>query len=756
MLKHNLGFPRFGAQRELKFALEKYWNGQISQDELLKTGKTLRLRHWQLQQQAGVELIPVGDFAFYDHVLNMSTLLGHIPARHRNGDGSYDLDTYFRMARGRAPTGKPAPACEMTKWFDTNYHYIVPELEPDTTFVLTDETLFNQVAEAQQAGFEAKPVLVGPVTYLYLAKGEGDKLAWLEKLLPVYQEILSRLKTMGVEWVQMDEPALVMELDAAWQAAFDQAYAALSGQGVKLLLTTYFDDVLAHREVIERLPVDGVHIDVTRGEDQWAWLEAFPMDKVLSVGGIDGRNIWKTDLTTLRGRLLKLAEDRGEQLWLAPSCSLLHVPVDLALEETLDPTIKQWLAFAKQKLAELDLLCASLQEAAVVESETWQAHAAAVASRKTAALIHDPAVQVRLKEIQGMSVERASPFAVRKQKQQAWMQLPLLPTTTIGSFPQTAEIRKARRDYKQGNMTEHDYVAFMQAEIAKVVKAQEDLDIDVLVHGEPERNDMVEYFGEQLKGYTFTQHGWVQSYGSRMVKPPIIYGDVSRPKAMTVEWSKFAQSLTQRPMKGMLTGPITLLQWAFVRDDQPRSVTARQIALAIRDEVQDLEAAGIKVIQIDEPALREGLPLKQSRWAEYLDWAVYAFKLSANGVADDTQIHTHMCYAEFNDIIEAIEALDADVISIETSRSRMELLSAFVDHAYPNDIGPGVWDIHSPNVPDVTEMVELLEKAIEVIPVARIWVNPDCGLKTRGWAEVTPALANMVTAAKQLREKYAG
>jgi len=754
MLKHNLGFPRFGAQRELKFALEKYWNGQISQDELLKTGKTLRLRHWQLQQQAGVELIPVGDFAFYDHVLNMSTLLGHIPARHRNGDGSYDLDTYFRMARGRAPTGKPAPACEMTKWFDTNYHYIVPELEPDTTFVLTDETLFNQVAEAQQAGFEAKPVLVGPVTYLYLAKGEGDKLAWLEKLLPVYQEILSRLKTMGVEWVQMDEPALVMELDAAWQAAFDQAYAALSGQGVKLLLTTYFDDVLAHREVIERLPVDGVHIDVTRGEDQWAWLEAFPRDKVLSVGGIDGRNIWKTDLTTLRGRLLKLAEDRGEQLWLAPSCSLLHVPVDLALEETLDPTIKQWLAFAKQKLAELDLLCASLQEAAVVESETWQAHAAAVVGRKTAALIHDPAVQARLKETQGMSVERASPFAVRKQKQQAWMQLPLLPTTTIGSFPQTAEIRKARRDYKQGNMTEHDYVAFMQAEIAKVVKAQEDLDIDVLVHGEPERNDMVEYFGEQLKGYTFTQHGWVQSYGSRMVKPPIIYGDVSRPKAMTVEWSKFAQSLTQRPMKGMLTGPITLLQWAFVRDDQPRSVTARQIALAIRDEVQDLEAAGIKVIQIDEPALREGLPLKQSRWAEYLDWAVYAFKLSANGVADDTQIHTHMCYAEFNDIIEAIEALDADVISIETSRSRMELLGAFVDHAYPNDIGPGVWDIHSPNVPDVTEMVELLEKAIEVIPVARIWVNPDCGLKTRGWAEVTPALANMVTAAKQLREKY--
>ena len=754
-MKHNLGFPRFGAQRELKFALEQYWRGEIMQDALLATGKALRQRHWQLQQDAGVDLIPVGDFAFYDHVLNMSTLLGHIPARHRNADGSCDLDTYFRMARGRAPTGTPAPACEMTKWFDTNYHYIVPELEADTEFAITDESLFNQVAEAQQAGFNVKPVLVGPVTYLYLSKGEGDRLAWLDKLLPVYQEILARLKTMGIEWVQVDEPALVMELDDRWQAAFDKAYAALSGQGVKLLLTTYFDDVLAHRDLIERLPVDGVHVDVTRGADQWAWLEGFPADKVLSVGGIDGRNIWKTDLNTLRGRLLKLAQDRGENLWLAPSCSLLHVPVDLGLEEKLNPTIRQWLAFARQKLDELDLLAKSLSDASVVDGEAWQAHAAAVDSRKNAELIHDPAVQARLKETENLSVERASPFGERKAKQQAWMKLPLLPTTTIGSFPQTPEIRKARRDYKQGNMTEHDYVAFMQAEIAKVVKAQEELDIDVLVHGEPERNDMVEYFGEQLKGYTFTRHGWVQSYGSRMVKPPIIYGDVSRPKAMTVEWSTFAQSLTDRPMKGMLTGPITMLQWAFVRDDQPRSLTARQIALAIRDEVQDLEAAGIRVIQIDEPALREGLPLKKSRWAEYLDWAVHAFKLSANGVADDTQIHTHMCYAEFNDIIDAIEALDADVISIETSRSRMELLSAFVDHAYPNDIGPGVWDIHSPNVPAVEEMVELLEKAIEVIPVERIWVNPDCGLKTRGWAEVKAALNNMVAAARQLREKHA-
>ncbi len=644
----------------------------------------------------------------------------------------------------------------MTKWFDTNYHYIVPELEADTTFAITDESLFDQVAEAQQAGFDVKPVLVGPVTYLYLAKGEGDKLAWLDKLLPVYQEILARLKTMGIEWVQMDEPVLVMELDVDWQAAYDKAYEVLSGQGVKLLLTTYFDDVLAHRELIERLPVDGVHVDVTRGEDQWAWLEQFPADKVLSVGGIDGRNVWKTDLATLRGRLLKLAGDRGDRLWLAPSCSLLHVPLDLNLEEKLDPTIRQWLAFARQKLEELALLADSLKDSAVVDSPIWQDHAQAVASRKTADLIHDPAVQARLKETEDLSVERQSPFEVRKQKQQAWMKLPLLPTTTIGSFPQTAEIRKARRDYRQGNLSEQDYVAFMRSEIEKVVRAQEALDIDVLVHGEPERNDMVEYFGEQLKGYTFTQHGWVQSYGSRMVKPPIIYGDVSRPRAMTVEWSKYAQSLTQRPMKGMLTGPITMLQWAFVRDDQPRSVTARQIALAIRDEVLDLEAAGIKVIQIDEPALREGLPLKKSRWADYLDWAVYAFKLSANGVADETQIHTHMCYAEFNDIIDAIEALDADVISIETSRSRMELLGAFVDHAYPNDIGPGVWDIHSPNVPTVEEMVELLEKAIEVIPVERIWVNPDCGLKTRGWTEVTQALTNLVAASRRFRSKYAG
>ncbi|SIO17277.1 methionine synthase (B12-independent) [Sulfurivirga caldicuralii] len=751
---HNLGFPRFGAQRELKFALERYWRGELSQHELLAVGHELRLRHWQLQQDAGVALIPVGDFAYYDHMLNMSTLLGHIPARHRNEGGSYDLDCYFRMARGRAPTGTPAPACEMTKWFDTNYHYIVPELEADTTFAITDESLFNQVADAQQAGFHVKPVLVGPVTYLYLSKGEGDRLAWLDRLLPVYQQILQRLKTMGVEWVQIDEPALVMELDADWQAAYARAYEALSGQGVKLLLTTYFDDVLAHRELIEALPVEGVHIDVTRGDDQWEWLETFPQDKLLSVGGIDGRNIWKTDLNTLRGRLLKLHADRGENLWLAPSCSLLHVPLDLSLEDKLDPTIRQWMAFARQKLDELKLLHDSLKDAAVVDSEIWQTHARAVESRKTAALIHDPAVQERLKETKNLSVERQSPFAVRKQAQQAWMKLPLLPTTTIGSFPQTPEIRKARRDYRQGVLPEHDYVAAMQAEIAHVVKVQEELDIDVLVHGEPERNDMVEYFGEQLKGYTFTQHGWVQSYGSRMVKPPIIYGDVSRPAPMTVEWSKYAQSLTSRPMKGMLTGPITMLQWAFVRDDQPRSLTARQIALAIRDEVQDLEAAGIKVIQIDEPALREGLPLKKSRWAAYLDWAVHAFKLSANGVADDTQIHTHMCYAEFNDIIDAIEALDADVISIETSRSRMELLQAFVEHAYPNDIGPGVWDIHSPNVPETDEMIALLEKAIEVIPVERLWVNPDCGLKTRGWAEVKPALVNMVAAAKTLRARY--
>ncbi len=751
---HNLGFPRFGAQRELKFALERYWRGELSQQELLEVGRELRLRHWQLQQDAGVELIPVGDFAWYDHMLNMSTLLGHIPARHRNEDGRYDLDTYFRMARGRAPTGRPAPACEMTKWFDTNYHYIVPELEADTTFSITDESLFDQVAEAKQAGFHVKPVVVGPITYLYLAKGEGDRLAWLDRLLPVYQEILQRLKVMGVEWVQIDEPALVMELDENWQAAYARAYETLSGQGVKLLLTTYFDDVLAHRELIEALPVDGVHVDVTRGDDQWEWLESFPQEKVLSIGGINGRNIWKTDLNTLRGRLLKLHADRGENLWLAPSCSLLHVPLDLSLEDKLDPTIRQWLAFATQKLDELKLLADSLKDAAVVDGDIWQAHARAVESRRTAALIHDPAVQARLKETENLSVERQSPFAVRKQAQQAWMKLPLLPTTTIGSFPQTPEIRKARRDFKQGNLPEHDYVAAMQAEIAHVVKVQEELDIDVLVHGEPERNDMVEYFGEQLKGYTFTQHGWVQSYGSRMVKPPIIYGDVSRPAPITVEWSTFAQSLTERPMKGMLTGPITMLQWAFVRDDQPRSLTARQIALAIRDEVQDLEAAGIKVIQIDEPALREGLPLKKSRWAAYLDWAVHAFKLSANGVADDTQIHTHMCYAEFNDIIDAIEALDADVISIETSRSRMELLQAFVEHAYPNDIGPGVWDIHSPNVPETDEMIALLEKAIEVIPVERLWVNPDCGLKTRGWAEVKPALANMVAAAKQLRARY--
>jgi 5-methyltetrahydropteroyltriglutamate--homocysteine methyltransferase len=756
---HNLGFPRIGAKRELKFSLEAYWKGQSSRDDLKALGAELRQRHWQ--QQSGLDLVPVGDFSFYDHVLDMSFTLGNLPERARGFHGD-QLDNYFRIARGRSAQGaeEHAGCCgviaagEMTKWFDTNYHYIVPEFTAATEFRLDASRLLEQLAEARQQGVKTKPVIVGPVTYLWLGKAKdgSDKLALLQSLLPVYAELLDKLAAQGVEWVQIDEPVLVTELDADWQHALNLAYYQLKSSRVKLLLATYFGTLQDNLYLACNLPVAGLHLDAINARDEiQPAINLLPSHKILSLGVINGRNIWKTDLNAVLDWLEPLAERLGERLWIAPSCSLLHVPVDLSSEQKLDAEIKSWLAFALQKLDELKVLATALNQGRAAVTAELGANQAAITARRTSPRVTNLAVKEALANINPALGQRKSPYPVRARKQAARLNLPAYPTTTIGSFPQTAEIRLARSRFKAGELDEAGYKAAMKAEIERCVREQEALGLDVLVHGEAERNDMVEYFGEQLEGYAFTQFGWVQSYGSRCVKPPILFGDISRPKAMTVEWIQYAQSLTNKPMKGMLTGPVTMLNWSFVRDDQPRSVTCKQLALAIREEVLDLEKAGVRIIQIDEPALREGLPLRKSQWQEYLGWAVESFRITANGVRDETQIHTHMCYSEFNDIIASIAAMDADVITIETSRSDMELLDAFKHFQYPNEIGPGVYDVHSPNIPTVAYMVGLMRKAAERIPAERLWVNPDCGLKTRQWAEVIPALNNMVAAAKTLR-----
>jgi 5-methyltetrahydropteroyltriglutamate--homocysteine methyltransferase len=756
---HNLGFPRIGAKRELKFALEAYWKGESSRDALKQLGAELRQRHWN--DQAGLDLAPVGDFAFYDQVLDMSFTLGNLPERVQGFHGDA-LDNYFRVARGRSAKGaeEHADCCagvaagEMTKWFDTNYHYIVPEFTAATQFKLDASRLLEQLAEARAQGVKAKPVLVGPVTYLALGKAKDDsnKLALLERLLPVYSQLLDTLAAQGVEWVQIDEPILVTELDADWQQALNTAYHHLKVCKVKLLLATYFGQLKDNGYLAANLPVAGLHIDAINGrEDVQAVINILPPHKVLSLGVINGRNIWKTDLNAVLYWVEPLAAQLGDRLWIAPSCSLLHVPVDLDSEQKLDAEIKSWLAYALQKLDELRVLGRALREGRAAVKAELAANAAALAARRSSPRVNNPAVQAAVAQIDARLGQRQRAYPERAAKQAALLKLPAYPTTTIGSFPQTAEIRHARSEYKAGRLDAAGYKQAMQAEIARSVREQEALELDVLVHGEAERNDMVEYFGEQLQGYAFSQFGWVQSYGSRCVKPPILFGDISRPKAMTVEWITYAQSLTAKPMKGMLTGPVTILNWSFVRDDQPRSASCKQLALAIREEVLDLERAGVRVIQIDEAALREGLPLRRSQWQEYLDWAVESFRITANGVEDETQIHTHMCYSEFNDIIASIADMDADVITIETSRSDMELLDAFDHFNYPNEIGPGVYDIHSPNIPTQEHIEQLMRKAAERIPAERLWVNPDCGLKTRQWAEVTPALTNMVAAAKALR-----
>lgn len=753
---HNLGFPRIGSKRELKFALESYWKKNTNRADLLTTGAELRKRHWL--QQSNLDLVPVGDFSFYDQVLDMSFLLGHIPDRVQHAD-SDKLDQYFRVARGRAVNDDDCScvrAGEMTKWFDTNYHYIVPEFNSETTFRLNAESLLAQIDEAESLGFKSKPVLVGPLTYLWLGKSKdgSSRLALLPKLLNEYASLLELLGSKGIEWVQIDEPILVTDLSTEWKDAFNRAYQRLENRPVKILLTTYFGQLKDNLSMVCSLAVDGLHIDADSSRNEIKTLiKEWPSDRVLSLGVISGRNIWKTNLHSTLAWLEPIHRELGDRLWIAPSCSLLHVPVDLEQEHKMDTEIMSWLSFAVQKLDELNILAIALNQGRVAVQDILVANFSTAEKRLKSRRVNNPEFKAHLKKIDDSLGRRKSTYLTRSILQADILKLPRFPTTTIGSFPQTSTLRLARSQFKNGELDEVAYTNIIENEIRYCVDQQEQLGFDVFVHGEAERNDMVEYFGEQLEGYAFSRNGWVQSYGSRCVKPPILYGDISRPRAMTVQWTKFAQSLTEKPMKGMLTGPVTILNWSFVRDDQPRSVTCYQLALAIREEVLDLEKAGVQIIQIDEAALREGLPLRQSEWQEYLDWAVESFRIAANGVRDETQIHTHMCYSEFNDIIQSIAEMDADVITIETSRSDMELLDAFDNFNYPNEIGPGVYDIHSPNTPTEDHMVQLMQKAAERIPSGRLWVNPDCGLKTRQWPEVIPALTNMIAAARTLRDR---
>ncbi|WP_041345181.1 5-methyltetrahydropteroyltriglutamate--homocysteine S-methyltransferase [Nitrobacter winogradskyi] len=768
-----LGTPRIGPRRELKTALESYWSGKSDESALLEAAAGLRAANWARQKSLGVTVIPSNDFTFYDHVLDTSVMVGAIPDIYGWKSGPVPLATYFAMARG-AQGGNDdaacahghqgdghahgAPAQEMTKWFDTNYHYMVPEFTSGQRFQLSSLKAIDEYREAKALGYQTRPVLLGPVTYLKLGKSKDanlDPLSLLPDLLPVYIDVLKRLAAEGAEWVQIDEPCLVLDLDDATRKVLRAAYEQLADAlpKLKVMLTTYFGGLGDNLDAALSLPVTGLHIDLARAPDQLEAVAAkAPHDLILSLGVIDGRNIWRANLPALLDRLEPVVSERGaDRVQIAPSCSLLHVPIDVSLETDLDAELKSWLAFSVQKMGELATLGEALAKGRASVADALKASADAAAARKASPKVHDAKVEGRIAAVTSDMARRKSAFAERAKLQRERFGLPPFPTTTIGSFPQTAEVRKARSAHAKGTLSDTDYEKFLQEETARTIRWQEDIGLDVLVHGEFERNDMVQYFGEQLSGFAFTRHGWVQSYGSRCVRPPVLFGDVSRPRPMTVGWWKYAQSLTAKPMKGMLTGPVTILNWSFVRDDVPRSLACRQIALAIRDEVSDLEQAGATMIQIDEAALREGLPLRRSEWKTYLDWAVECFRLCASGVADATQIHTHMCYSEFNDIIDAIASMDADVISIETSRSKMELLDAFKTYKYPNEIGPGVYDIHSPRVPAVDEMTGLLKLARERLSDRQIWINPDCGLKTRKWEEVRPALVNMVEAAKLMR-----
>ena len=751
----HLGFPRIGLKRELKRALEAHWRDNAPVEALHEAGRELRVRHWRLARDAGADVVPCNDFSLYDHVLDTAVLFDAIPDRYRPLFERSELDGYFAMARGHREGGHDLHALEMTKWFDTNYHYLVPELHAGQRFALAGDKPLAEFREAQALGHRARPVLLGPVSFLRLSKSVdgSNPLDLLDALLPAYAGLLRQLAEAGADWVQLDEPCLALDQDAGGHAAYRKAYAGLSGAGgPQILLASYFGALGDNLALAVGLPVHGLHVDLARAPHQLdAVLDVLPTDRVLSAGAVDGRNVWRSRPDKLLPLLRKVHARLGdERLWLAPSCSLLHVPIDLDAEVALPPERRASMAFAKQKLEELRAYADALAGHAAAEA-VLHAQQAVLDGQARQAGVRNPGVRARLDALSPQTALRRSAYATRRIVQAEVLGLPPLPTTTIGSFPQTDDLRRARAAHRAGKLSDAAYQATLEAEVERVVRFQEAIGLDVLVHGEAERNDMVEYFGEQLDGYLFTRHGWVQSYGSRCVKPPVIWGDVARPAPMTVRWSTYAQSLTTRPMKGMLTGPVTLLQWSFVRDDLPRETVCRQIALALRDEVHDLEAAGIGVIQIDEPALREGLPLRRADWPAYLAWAVECFRIAAGGVLDATQIHTHMCYSEFNDIIEAVAAMDADVISIETSRSRMQLLDAFVRFRYPNGIGPGVYDIHSPCVPTQDEMLALLRRALDVLDAGQLWVNPDCGLKTRSWKETEPALRGMVACARQLR-----
>ncbi|CAN6439913.1 unnamed protein product [Victoria cruziana] len=762
MASHVVGYPRMGPKRELKFALESFWDGKSSAEDLQKVAKELRLSIWKQMADAGIKYIPSNTFSYYDQVLDTTAMLGAVPPRYGWNGGEIGFDTYFSMARGNASL----PAMEMTKWFDTNYHFIVPELGPEVKFSYASHKAVSEYKEAKEVGVDTVPVIIGPVSYLLLSKpAKGVEksfplLSLLEKILPVYKEVIAELKAAGATWIQFDEPTLVLDLDSHKLQAFVDAYTELesSFSGLNVLVETYFADVPAEAyKIITSLNgISGYGFDFVRGTKTIDLIkEGFPAGKFLFAGVVDGRNIWANDLASSLSTLHELESIVGkDKLVVSTSCSLMHTAVDLVNETKLDSEIKSWLAFAAQKVVEVNALAKAL--ASDKDEAFFHANHAAHASRKSSPRVTNEAVQKAAAALKGSDHRRATPVSARLDAQQKKLNLPVLPTTTIGSFPQTPELRRVRREYKAKKISEEEYVNAIKEEIQKVVKLQEDLDIDVLVHGEPERNDMVEYFGEQLQGFVFTVNGWVQSYGSRCVKPPIIYGDVSRPNPMTVFWSSTAQSMTSRPMKGMLTGPVTILNWSFVRNDQPRFETCYQIALAIKDEVEDLEAAGIQVIQIDEAALREGLPLRKSEQAFYLDWAVHSFRITNVGVKDTTQIHTHMCYSNFNDIIQSIIDMDADVITIENSRSDEKLLSVFREGVkYGAGIGPGVYDIHSPRIPTTEEIADRVNKMLAVLETNILWVNPDCGLKTRKYNEVVPALTNMVAAAKILRTQLA-
>ncbi len=758
----NLGFPRIGAFRDLKKAIESFWKGNINENQLQVEAKKIRKTNWEIQKNVGINIIPSNDFSFYDQVLDHTALFGAVPPRYKFSGEKVDLTTYFSMARGRQADGQDVVACEMTKWFDTNYHYLVPELYKNTNFKISSDKIFNEYQEAKALGVETRPVLIGAITYLKLAKTKDEGLSNLD-LLPAltktFKEVLEKLESLGAKEVQIDEPFLAMDLTDAERKAYETTYADIAkSTKLKITIATYFDSLRENLKTAVNLPVSSIHIDLVRKPEQLdEVLGLIPSDKTLSIGVIDGRNIWKNNFANstklIEKAVAKLGKDR---VIVAPSCSLVHTPVDLANENKLDSEIKSWLAFATQKVSEVVTLTKFANDGEATVSKEFAENKQANDLRKTSKKIHNDAVTSRVKNIKDSDGRRDSKFKTRIQKQDEAFGLPLLPTTTIGSFPQTEDVRQARAKFKKGELTQAQYDKFLEEKTVECIKYQDEIGIDVPVHGEFERNDMVEYFGEQLSGFTFSENGWVQSYGSRCVKPPVIFGDVSRPEPMTVKWSKFAQSVTKNPMKGMLTGPVTILQWSFVRDDQPREVTCKQIAFAIRDEVKDLETAGIKIIQIDEPAIREGLPLRNADKNAYLKWAVESFRISSSGIDDTTQIHTHMCYSEFNDIISHIADMDADVISIETSRSQMELLDAFVSFKYPNQIGPGVYDIHSPRVPKASEMETLLDKALKVLEPNQIWVNPDCGLKTRGWIETKAALEEMVKATKNSRAKIQG